>query len=212
MELLFFNYSDVEVDYLKKRDKKLGAAIAAIGMIKREINPDLFSALINSIVGQQISTKAQKTIWQRIKSGLGEVTPQSILAYDEASLQSFGLSFRKVSYIRGIAERVLDGRLDIDGLKTKTDEEVCRELVKIPGVGVWTAEMLMLFSMERPNILSYGDLAILRGLKILYSHQEITKERFEKYRKRYAPYGSVASLYLWAIAGGALNEVKTHKS
>jgi len=139
-----------------------------------------------------------------MNDGLGEVTANKILSRSEAELQSFGISFRKASYIRGAAERVADGRLDIDALREKTDAEVCEELVALDGVGIWTAEMLMLFSMQRGDILSFGDLAIQRGMKILYRKENITRELFEKYRRRYSPYGSVASLYLWAIAGGAL--------
>jgi len=206
--LKIFEYGDIETSHLKKRDKTLAAAIDKIGMIRREVHPDLFSALVNSIVGQQISTKAQATIWQRMKAGLGKVTPQTILAHTEAELQSYGISFRKASYIRGSAERVADGRLDIKALRFKSDEEVCRELVLLDGVGIWTAEMLMLFSLQRPDILSYGDLAIHRAMRILYRHKVITRQLFEKYRRRYSPYGSVASLYLWAIAGGALDGIQ----
>ena len=202
----FFQYGEVEVNHLKKKDKKLGAAIDKIGKIKREVNPDLFSALVYSIIGQQISTKAVETIWGRLCAGIGEVTPETILSCEVEKLQSCGMSFRKVSYIHGVAKSVVDGSLDIEGLKEKTDDEVYEELVKIPGIGRWTAEMLMLFSLGRPDILSYGDLGIINGLKTLYGHKEVGKERFERYRKRYSPYGSVASLYLWAIAGGGLNE------
>ncbi|MCL2374201.1 MAG: DNA-3-methyladenine glycosylase 2 family protein, partial [Treponema sp.] len=146
--------------------------------------------------------------WQRIKSGLVEVTPRTILACTEADLQSFGISFRKASYIRSAAERAIDGRLDINALHSKSDAEVCKALVCLNGVGIWTAEMLMLFSMQRPGILSYGDLAILRGMRMLYRHRKITPQLFEKYRRRYSPYCSVASLYLWAIAGGAIAGLK----
>jgi len=136
-----------------------------------------------------------------MKSGFGEITPQVILTCTEAELQSYGITFKKAAYIRGAAERVMDGRLDMIALRSKSDQEVCKELVRLDGVGVWTAEMLMLFSMQRPDILSYGDLAILRGMRMLYHHRKITPQLFEKYRRRYSPYGSVASLYLWAIAG-----------
>ena len=200
----FFQYGEVEVNYLKKKDKKLGVAMERIGMIRREVNPDLFSALVYSIIGQQISTKAVQTIWQRMCDGIGEIRPESILSCEAEELQSYGMSFRKVAYIQGTAKRVVDGSLDIEGLREKGDEEVYEELVEIPGIGRWTAEMLMLFSMERPDVLSYGDLGIINGLKILYGHKEVGKERFERYRRRYSPYGSVASLYLWAIAGGGL--------
>ena len=204
---MVYIYGDQEISYLKKRDKTLGAAIDTIGEIRRPVNPDLFSALVNAIVGQQISSKAQATIWGRMQSGLVEITPQAILACTEAQLQSYGISFKKASYIRGAAEMVADGRLDINLLHDKPDDEVCKELVRMDGVGLWTAEMLMLFSMQRPDILSYGDLAILRGMRMLYRHRSITRQIFEKYRRRYSPYGSVASLYLWAIAGGAIDGI-----
>ena len=203
---MIFRYGEVETSYLNKRDKALGAAIDAIGPIERAADPDLFSALVNAIVGQQISAKAQATIWGRMQTGLGEITPQAILARTQDELQSFGISFRKAAYIMGAAEKAADGRLDLDALHRKTDAEVCNELCQLDGIGVWTAEMLMLFSMQRPDILSFGDLAILRGMRLLYRHREITKPLFEKYRRRYSPHGSVASLYLWAIAGGALEK------
>ena len=204
--MAIFKYGDTEISYLKERDKRLAAAIDVIGQIRRETNPSLFSALVNSIVGQQISTKAQATIWQRMKSSLVKITPQNVLACTEAELQSFGISFRKASYIRAAAEKTVDGSLDINALRKKPDAEICKELVQLNGVGIWTAEMLMLFSIQRPDILSYGDLAIQRGMRILYRHKKITPPLFEKYRRRYSPYGSVASLYLWEIAGGALEE------
>lgn len=200
----YFQYGDDAVQHLKSRDRRLGEAIDIIGPIRREVRPDLFAALVHAIVGQQISTKAQNTIWRRIEEDLGAVTPESIAACPIEKLQSFGISFRKAQYIRDAAERVLDGRLDIGALHGMSDDEVCAELVKLSGVGVWTAEMLMLFSMRRTDILSYGDLAIQRGMRMLYRHREITRPLFEKCRRRYSPYGSVASLYLWAIAGGAI--------
>ena len=208
--MTIFIYGDVEIDHLKKRDKTLGAAIDTIGAIQREVNTNFFSALVYTIVGQQISSKAQATICDRMENILGEITPQNILACTEAELQSCGISFRKVSYIRGVAERVTDGRLDIDALYYKSDEEVCKELSALDGIGSWTAEMLMLFSMQRPDILSFGDLAILRGMRMLYHHRKISRELFEKYRRRYSPYGSVASLYLWTIAGGAIDGIKDY--
>jgi len=199
---MIFIYGEAEIAHLQKRDKTLGAAIDRIGLIRREVNPDLFSALINSIVGQQISSKAHATVWERMKSGLGDITPNAVLACSVEEIQQFGISFRKASYIRGAAQRVADDTLDIEALRSMSDAEVCNELVKLDGIGKWTAEMLMLFSMQRPDILSFGDLAILRGMRMLYRRKEITRELFEKYRRRYSPFGSVASLYLWAIAGG----------
>jgi DNA-3-methyladenine glycosylase II len=202
--LAIFVYGKRELEHLKARDKTLGAAIDVIGKIRREGERDLFTALVDAIAAQQISAKAHVTIWQRIKNAVGEITPQSILAVGEDELQRCGISFRKAAYIRGAAQSVADGSLDINALRTKSDEDVCAELVKLNGVGIWTAEMLMLFSMRRKDIVSFRDLAIVRGMRMLYRKKEITRADFEKYRARYSPYGSVASLYLWAISSGAL--------
>jgi DNA-3-methyladenine glycosylase II len=106
--------------------------------------------------------------------------------------------------MRDFAEKVKTGAFDMDALKSMTDEEVIRQLSSLKGLGQWTAEMIMTFSMQRPDIVSYGDLAIQRGMRMLYRHRKIDAVKFRRYRKRYSPYGSVASLYLWAIAGGAI--------
>lgn len=196
----YFKYGEAEIEHLKKKDKRLGEAIDRIGIIEREIIPDLFTALINSIVGQQISSKAADTVWDRLGSLLGEITPQNIINASAQDIQKCGMSHRKTSYIIGAAEGVLSGLLDMEELKELPDEEIIKRMTAIHGVGVWTAEMLMIFSMERKNIVSWSDLAIRRGMCRLYNHKELTKEQFNRYKKRYSPFGSVASLYLWAIS------------
>lgn len=200
----YYSYHIEEIEYLKKKDKKLGEAIDQIGMIQRKINKDLFSSVIRIIIGQQISTKAQETVWKRLIDKVNNVTPNNVNILSEEELQSLGISFRKAGYIKNFTTKVVEEQFDIASLKDKTDEEVISELSSLKGIGVWTAEMLMIFSLERRDILSYGDLAIIRGIRMLYRHKEVSKERFEKYRKRYSPYGSIASLYLWAIAGGEI--------
>ena len=207
---MYFTYGKKEVDYLKERDPVLGAAIDQIGHIKRKVNADIFSALINAIVGQQISSKAQATVWARMLERFTPMVPETVSAASIEELQSCGISFRKVSYIKEIADSVLNGSLDLENLPAQTDDEVCKRLSQIKGIGIWTAEMLMTFSMQRPNIMSIDDLAILRGLRMLYHHRKITPKLFAKYKKRYSPYATVASLYLWAIAGGACPNLVDH--
>lgn len=208
MNTAYFIYGQKEIDYLKKKDRKLAEVIDKVGKIERRVIPDLFNALVNSIIGQQISTKAHQTIWERMLKAIKIITPESILSQSKTELQSLGLSFRKVEYIKNIAEKVKTKELDLVKLQTMSDDEVCVELSKLKGIGQWTAEMIMIFSMQRENIMSFGDLAILRGLRMLYHHREIKEDKFKKYWNRYSPYASVASLYLWAIAGGAIPEMK----
>lgn len=195
-----FKYGEKEIAYLKKKDKKLGEAIDKIGTIEREIIPDPFIALLSSIVAQQISSKAAKTVWSRLCSVLGKITPESIAAAELQEIKCCGMSEKKAGYIKGIAEAALTGRIDFKALDGMADEEIIKLLSALHGVGVWTAEMLLIFSLNRLNVLSFKDLAICRGMMNLYGLKEITKENFEKYRKRYSPYCSVASLYLWALS------------
>ena len=206
----FFPYGRPEMDYLTSRDKRLGEAIARLGKIERPVIPDLFAALVHSMVGQQISTKAHETIWRRMESRLGKITPEGIASLPEDELQGFGMTFRKAHCIHAAAEKALSGALDVKRLEALSDAEVCAELSKLDGVGTWTAEMLMLHSMLRPDIVSFGDLAVLRGMRMLYHHREITRELFEKYRRRYSPCGSVASIYLWAIAAGRIEGMRDY--
>jgi 3-methyladenine DNA glycosylase/8-oxoguanine DNA glycosylase len=206
----YFEYGEKEVQWLRFRDPVLGEAMDKIGHIDRQVMSDLFTALVNVIVGQQISAKAQATIWTRMQERLGEITPENIEAISTEELQTCGISMRKASYIKDAAGSVLDGSLNLETLRTLPDEEVCKRLSQIKGIGVWTAEMLMTFSMQRPNVMSFGDLAILRGLRMLHNHRTITPKLFEKYKRRYSPYATVASLYLWAIAGGACPELVDH--
>jgi DNA-3-methyladenine glycosylase II len=204
----YFQYGEKEIEHLKRADKRLAAVIDQIGIIERAVNPELFSALVHTIVGQQISTKAHQTIWERMQKGLGEITPVSIDSLPLEALQQFGISFRKAGYIKSSAQKILTKEFDINSLHSMPDEEVCAKLSELNGIGVWTAEMLMLFSMQRPNVFSYGDLAIHRGLRMVYGHRKIDREKFNTYWKRYTPYASVASLYLWAVAGGAIDGMK----
>lgn len=203
----YFPYGDEEMAYLAKKDAKLGWAISRIGLIQRPVEPNLFEALVSSVVGQQISGKALATIWGRIQKRFVPLTPETLAAAPLEELQQCGMSLRKASYIQGIAQAVLQGELDLESLRTLPDAEVQKRLTKLKGIGPWTAEMLLIFSLERKDVVSFGDLAIQRGMRTLYRHREITPKLFAKYRRRYSPYGSVASLYLWAIAGGAIPEL-----
>lgn len=193
-------YGETEINYLKRKDKKLSIAIDRIGKIEREVTPDLFTALVSSIVSQQISNKAAATVWGRICSLVGEITPKLIVEADINDIQKCGMSIRKASYIKNIGDKVYCGELNIDEFHSLSDDEIIKKLSALHGIGIWTAEMLMIFSMQRPNVVSWGDLAIRRGMCNLYHHKELTKTQFERYKKRYSPYGSVASLYLWALS------------
>ena len=197
---MYFQYGKTETDYLKKKDARLGALIDQIGPIRRETDPDLFSAVVHHIVGQQISTKAQATIWNRMREAFGTVDAETVISAGSARLQACGISFRKAEYILDFARKVQNCAFDLEQVRHMSDADAISALSSLRGIGVWTAEMILLFCMERPNIFSFDDLAIQRGLRMVYHHIKIDRRLFEKYRRRFSPFCSVASLYLWAVA------------
>ena len=208
---LYFEYGEAEISYLRQKDKRLCEVIDRIGHIDRTVDTDLFSSVVHHIIGQQISTKAQATIWQRMQDAFGEVNAETIRVAGVTKLQSMGMTFRKAEYITDFAEKVHSGTFNLDAVAHMSDTDAIRELSALKGIGVWTAEMILLFCLQRPDVFSFDDLAIQRGLRMVYRHRKIDRKLFEKYRRRYSPYCSVASLYLWAVAGGAIPEMKDPK-
>ena len=192
---MYFIYGEAELAYLRRKDKRLAAVIDRIGPVERTVDPDLFSAVVHH------------TIWQRMQDTLGSVSAETILAAGVPALQALGMTFRKAEYLTDLAGRIVDGSFDLETVRSMDDAEAIRALSSLRGIGVWTAEMILLFCLQRPDIFSYDDLAIRRGLRMVYRHRRIDRALFERYRRRFHPYGSVASLYLWAVSGGAIPEL-----
>lgn len=195
----FFEYGEKEIRHLSRISPELGEAIERIGFIEREVEPDLFTALISSIVSQQISGRVAEVIWARLVKLVGEATPEKVSQFSIEELRSCGLSQRKAEYISGIAHSVTEGVLDMEMIKSLCDADFVRELTKFRGVGEWTAEMMLIFSLERPDVLSWGDLAIKKGVMKLYGLNSITREQFDVIKASFSPYNSVASLYIWEL-------------
>ncbi len=205
---------------MSKRDAKARAALAAadptmatlierIGEIdlktrlrrrSEEKPPDAYGALLRAIVGQQLSTKAARTIYLRVCDLFGGSTPspEQLLEASEEDLRGCGLSGRKVEYVRDLAVHVLDGELELDRLGDLSDEEAIEEIVAVRGLGQWTAEMFLLFHLERPDVLSGGDLGIRKAVQIEYGLKEMpTPQRVLEIGEPWRPHRSLASLYLW---------------
>ncbi len=208
---MYFEYGEAELSHLRQADKQLCEVIDRIGHIDRAVDSDLFSSVVHHIIGQQISTKAQATIWQRMQDALGKVNAETILAAGVPKLQSMGMTLCKAEYITDFAGKVHTGTFDLDAVEHMSDADAIRALSALKGIGVWTAEMILLFCLQRPDVFSYDDLAIQRGLRMVYHHRKIDRKLFEKYRRRFSPCCSVASLYLWAVSGGAIPEMKDYK-
>jgi DNA-3-methyladenine glycosylase II len=194
---------------LAKSDPTMAALIERVGKIdlatrlrrRSEERPaDAYGALLRAIVGQQLSTKAARTIYLRVIDLFGGVTPspEQLLEAKETDLRAAGLSGRKVEYVRDLAGHVISGELELDRLDELSDEEAIAELVAVRGLGQWTAEMFLLFHLERPDVISGGDLGIRKAIQIEYGLAEMPKplEVMER-SEPWSPYRSLASLYLW---------------
>ncbi|GGH23685.1 DNA-3-methyladenine glycosylase family protein [Paenibacillus segetis] len=195
-----YEYGQQELDYLQTVDEALGAAISRLGKLERVIIPDLFTALVYAIVGQLISVKAVQTIWGRMLERFGEISPQNLAIQSADDIQGCGMTMKKAVCIHQIAVTIAQGDFQLDDLYDLSDTEVIKKLMTLHGVGKWTAEMMLINSMERPDVVSWGDIAIRRGMMKLYGLSSLTKEQFDQYRLRYSPFGSVASIYLWEIS------------
>jgi DNA-3-methyladenine glycosylase II len=194
---------------LAKNDPKMAALIERIGKIdlgerlrrRNEERPaDEYGALLRSIVGQQLSTKAARSIYNRILDLFGGKTPspRQLLKAKEEDLRAAGLSGRKVEYVRDLAKHVLDGELELDRLAELEDERVIEEIVAVRGLGRWTAEMFLLFHLERPDVLSGGDLGIRKAIQIEYGMEKMpTPLETVAFGERWSPHRSLASIYLW---------------
>lgn len=194
---------------LAASDPTMAALIERIGKIdlatrlerrKEERPGDAYGALLRAIVGQQLSTKAARTIYLRVLDLFGGTTPtpEQLLEASEEDLRGCGLSGRKTEYVRDLAAHVLSGELDLDRLDRLGDEEVIEEIVAVRGLGRWTAEMFLLFHLQRPDVLSGGDLGIRKAIQLEYGLEEMpTPTRTVEIGERWSPHRSLASLYLW---------------
>lgn len=196
-----FIYGQKELDYLAAADDKMARLIARCGKIERQTNPDVFAALVSSIISQQISGKAAATIQQRVeKLAGGTISPQSLSKLAADSLSTCGLSRQKVHYLQAAAQAALSGQIDFAALHRLPDDKVVDALTALPGVGRWTAEMLLIFSLSRKDVISYADFGIRKGLQLLYGMEKINKKDFDRITKSYRPYATIASFYLWHAA------------
>jgi DNA-3-methyladenine glycosylase II len=193
---------------LMAQDPRLGALIERVGRCRLQVrrDGDLFSALCETITSQQLSTRVADVIYERLRllcSPSPHPTPATILAVEPDALRAVGLSRSKAAYIRALAERVQQGDLSLEALDLVPDDEVIRVLSTIKGIGRWSAQMILIFRLHRPDVWPIGDLGIVRGLERLHNLRRTpSPARLEKLGDVWRPYRSVAAWYLWA--GGSL--------
>lgn len=193
---------------LLRRDPVLAALIREYGPcgLAAAQRADHFSALVRSIVFQQLSTKAASTIYSRMVGQLpsGELAPVALAALTEQQFRAAGISRQKESYLRDLCEKVSAGAVPLDDLERMSDEDVIAALTKIKGIGRWSAEMFLMFRLHRPDVLPVGDLGIVNAVMKAYRlRKKPTPERLRRMGEAWKPYRSVAAWYLWRSLGSA---------
>lgn len=200
----FFAYGRKQTGWLGSRDPVLGKFIEKTGEIKRRIYPDAFTGLARAIIGQQISSGAQAAIWARFTEKFNPSECAMLACAEPAAIRGCGISMRKAKFITNLAQEFASGALSHAGLAELDDRALEDRLTALPGVGKWTAEMLLIFTFQRQNILSYGDLAIRRGICRLYGYEKLTRKQFDAHFAIYSPWATVASFYIWEAAAGRI--------
>jgi DNA-3-methyladenine glycosylase II len=198
-------YTDEAVEHLRASDDTMKRLIDDRGPLdddarQRGRPADAYGALLRSIVGQQLSTKAARSIYGRLTEQFGgrTPTPQELLDADPEVVRSAGLSRAKVKYIRSLAEHVVSGDLELERLPDMGDEEVAREVTTVKGLGQWTADMFLIFHLGRPDVLPVGDLGVRRAVERAYGLEALPDaEELERLGERWRPHRSLAALYLW---------------
>jgi 3-methyladenine DNA glycosylase/8-oxoguanine DNA glycosylase len=191
-------YGAEELAYLSKKSPVLAKLIAHYGKIPTILDEDLYASLISSFVGQALSASAARTIGKRVASLAGAVTPESMESLSTEKLRKCGLSLAKIAYIRGLDKALKEGSLNLPELAALSDSDLLKKLTSIKGIGLWTAEMTAVFALGRKDIFSFGDAALRGGMTSAHGFATLSKQRFLRFKKLYAPYGSVASLYYYA--------------
>jgi len=187
------------VNHLKSCDPVLCGIIERVGPFRMEFGPPEFQSLAESIIYQQLNGRAAETIFGRFAALAGEpLTPEGILKLTDEQLRSVGLSKQKSSYLRDLATKTASGLLDFSRLAEMADDEVIEHLTQVKGIGVWTAQMFLMFTLRRPDVLPTGDYGVQAAMKTHYRKRKLPKPKdMEKIARKWAPYRSIACWYLW---------------
>jgi DNA-3-methyladenine glycosylase II len=196
---LAYTLDSPEVGHLSAVDPTLAALIRRVGPIEQRLETAAYSSLASAIVAQQLSDAAAATIWKRLVAALGgDPTPAHVLSAEDETLRGAGLSRGKVAFLRDLAHRVADGSLDLAHVATLPDEDVITALTAVKGIGRWTAEMFLIFSLGRPDVLAVDDGALRATVAWLYDlNGEDERAAIARIGAPWAPYRTCASLYLW---------------
>jgi DNA-3-methyladenine glycosylase II len=188
-------------EHLLRNDKHLATLIKKIGKCNLQLHKDYYLALLQSIICQQLSSKAADAIYTRFMNYFNQnPSPDKILETEHSLIRNIGLSNSKVKFIKDLSEKIIKMEINLDNINSKTDNEIISELTKVKGIGIWTVHMFLIFSVGRLNILPTGDLGLKRAIMFIYKLKKFPDEkRFLKISREnnWSPYCSIASWYLW---------------
>jgi len=182
--------------YLSDSDTVLKNLTERIGDIRINLMTDYFESLINSIIGQQLSGKAAATIEKRFINITGDLNPKKIIKIPDEIIRQAGVSYSKIKYIKNLCTAINEGNINMNNFSSMENIEIIKVLTSVKGIGNWTAEMFLIFSLGREDIFSYGDGGLQRSINFLYNHKP-DKKFTEKISLNWKPYRTYASLYLW---------------
>jgi DNA-3-methyladenine glycosylase II len=189
----------IEAEKFLEKDKYIGPLIKKYGycQIKKRPKSKYFESLVSAIIGQQLSVKAADTIFGRLKKTVGEITPNGVLKKRNLTLRNCGLSNAKVAYVKDLARSVKSGKVEIHKMDKLDDETIINELVAVKGIGPWTAEMFLMFTLARPDIFPIDDLGLGNGFKKVIGKSLKAKKKLA-FSLRWKPWRTAASWYLWS--------------
>lgn len=182
-----------------KKDPKLAKLIDKVGQYKIKLIKNKYEALVESIITQQLSSRAAQSISKKFRQIYGRFPePDEVLRTHNTKLRAAGISKMKVSYIKGLSKKIHQGILDLDALEQMTDEQIISELTKVRGIGRWTAEMFLIFCLGRQDVFAVDDLGLRKGIQKMYSLQSMPqKDEIHRLTQRWSPFRTVASWYIW---------------
>lgn len=198
MPRMIYNHDSKEVQYLIQKDPYLKPLLEKHKEVSISLSEDYFVSLVGTIVAQQLSSKVANVIYQRLETLCHhEITAEKIMQCDDEALRSIGLSYQKIKYVKSVASHMLDGTVHFDDLEQMSDQAIIDMLTQIKGIGVWSAQMFLMFSLGRQDVFSVLDLGLRNAVKKVYQNQDLTAAEIEKISETWKPYRSIASFYLW---------------
>jgi DNA-3-methyladenine glycosylase II len=193
-------------NYIIDIDPLFKKLIDNCGPVEIELSEDYFASLASSIIGQQLSNKVSDVIWARVEVLMeGDLSPEKIVAVEVEQLRKTGVSYSKIGYLKNLSEAVINNKLSLNDFKSMENEEIINKLIAVKGIGNWTAEMFLIFSLGREDVFSLGDGGLQRSIKWLYKFDETpSKSQLMNISEKWKPYRTYASLYLWEAINKSL--------